>query len=93
MVPAAEPRLKQIAQKLKQLRLDKGYSSYEAFAFDHELPRVGYGRHEQGSNLTLKSLLRLLDIHQISLAEFFADIPAHQEGRTIVGTENNAAES
>jgi hypothetical protein len=44
MVAAADPRLKQIAQKLKQLRLDKGYSSYEAFAFDHELPRVGYGR-------------------------------------------------
>ena len=71
---AADPRLKQIAQKLKQLRLDKGYSSYEAFAFDHELPRVGYGRHEQGSNLTLKSLLRLLDIHQVSLADFFADM-------------------
>ena len=75
MVAAADPRLIQIAQKLKQLRLDKGYSSYEAFAFDHELPRVGYGRHEQGSNLTLNSLLRLLDIHQISLAEFFADLP------------------
>lgn len=90
MVADADPRLKQIAQKLKQLRLDKGYSSYEAFAFDHELPRVGYGRHEQGSNLTLKSLLRLLDIHQISLAEFFADMPARQGGHTIVETENNA---
>ena len=78
MVAAADPRLKQIAQKLKQLRLDKGYSSYEAFAFDHELPRVGYGRHEQGSNLTLKSLLRLLDIHQVSLADFFADMSASQ---------------
>ena len=78
MVASADPRLKQIAQKLKQLRLDKGYSSYEAFAFDHELPRVGYGRHEQGSNLTLKSLLRLLDIHQVSLADFFADMPARQ---------------
>lgn len=69
-----DPRLEQIARKLKRLRLAKGYSSYEAFAFDHELPRVGYGRHEQGSNLTLKSLLRLLDIHQVSLAEFFADL-------------------
>ena len=78
MVTAADPRLKQIAQKLKQLRLDKGYSSYESFAFDHELPRVGYGRHEQGSNLTLKSLLRLLDIHQVSLADFFADLPTLQ---------------
>jgi hypothetical protein len=73
-VAAPDPRLKQIAHKLKQLRVAKGYSSYEAFAFDHDLPRVGYGRHEQGSNLTLKSLLRLLDIHQVSLATFFADL-------------------
>ena len=72
--PLPDPRLTQIAQKLRQLRLAKGYSSYEAFAFDHELPRVGYGRHEQGVNLTLKSLLRLLDIHQLSLAEFFAGL-------------------
>lgn len=78
MVSATEPRLNQIAQKLKQLRLDKGYSSYEVFAFEHELPRVGYGRHEQGSNLTLKSLLRLLDIHQVSLADFFADMTSVQ---------------
>lgn len=70
-----DPRLKQIAHKLKQLRVAKGYSSYEAFAFDHDLPRVGYGRHEQGSNLTLKSLLRLLDIHQMSLTDFFANLP------------------
>lgn len=69
-----DPRLKLIAQKLKQLRIAKGYSSYEAFAFDHELPRVGYGRHEQGSNLTMNSLLRLLDIHQVNLSEFFADL-------------------
>jgi hypothetical protein len=66
--------LKQITQELKQLRVATGYSSYEAFAFDHELPRVGYGRHEQGSNLTLRSLLRLSDIHQMRLAEFFADL-------------------
>ena len=78
MVAAADPRLKLIAQKLKQLRLDKGYSSYEAFAFDHDLPRVGYGRHEQGSNLTLKSLLRLLDIHQLTLADFFGEMSKGQ---------------
>jgi hypothetical protein len=73
-VEGSDPRLQQIAHKIKALRLAAGYSSYEAFAFEHELPRVGYGRHEQGTNLTLKSLLRILDIHQVSLAEFFADM-------------------
>lgn len=87
MVADADPRLKQIAQKLKQLRLDKGYSSYEAFAFDHELPRVGYGRHEQGNNLTIKSLLRLLDIHQVSLSDFFADMTAHQAAASVAPSD------
>jgi hypothetical protein len=87
MVAAADPRLKRIAHKLKQLRLDKGYSSYEAFAFDHDLPRVGYGRHEQSSNLPLKSLLRRLHIHQVSLADFFADITAHQAAAPVAPSD------
>jgi hypothetical protein len=69
-----DPRLLSIATRLKQLRLKAGYTSYEAFAYDHNLPRVGYGRHEQGVNLTLKSLLRLLDIHGLTLAEFFSSV-------------------
>lgn len=69
-----DSRLLKVAQKLRQLRLQAGYKSYEAFAFDNDLPRVGYGRHEKGSNITMKSLLRLLDIHKVSLAEFFSDI-------------------
>lgn len=71
-----DPRMQQVARKLKELRIAAGYTSYEAFAFDHDLPRVGYGRHEKGSNITLKSLLRLLDIHRVSLAAFFADLDA-----------------
>jgi hypothetical protein len=35
---------------------------------------VSYGQHEKGSNLTLKNLLRLLDIHKLTLRDFFADL-------------------
>ncbi|WP_025608176.1 helix-turn-helix domain-containing protein [Pontibacter actiniarum] len=69
-----DPRLRVIGEKIKKLRLQKGYSSYENFAFDNGLPRVGYGRHEKGSNLTMASLLRIADIHNITLREFFSDI-------------------
>lgn len=69
-----DPRLQQIAAKLRRLRLAAGYKSYETFAFEHELSRVSYGKHEKGSNITMKSLLRLLDIHQLTPAQFFADI-------------------
>ncbi|UOG74337.1 XRE family transcriptional regulator [Hymenobacter tibetensis] len=69
-----DPRIQQIANKLRRLRLAAGYKSYETFAFEHELSRVSYGKHEKGSNITMKSLLRLLDIHHLTLREFFSDI-------------------
>ncbi len=68
-----DKRLTAIGQHLRRLRQQKGYTSYEKFAYDHDLPRVGYGNHEQGGNLTMSSLLRLLDIHGITLAAFFQE--------------------
>lgn len=69
-----DKRISQIGAKIKTLRKEKGYTSAEQFAYDHELPRVGYGNHEKGSNLNIASLLRIVDIHGISLEQFFKDI-------------------
>jgi hypothetical protein len=69
-----DKRLVKIAQKIKKMRLDKGYTSYETFAWEHEMNRVQYWRIEKGSNITLASLLKVLDIHKITLDEFFSDI-------------------
>ena len=68
-----DPRLEKVGQKIKDLRIKKGYTSYEQFAFDHNIPRSGYGDHENGKNMTLSSLIRLLDIHGLSLKEFFKE--------------------
>ncbi len=68
-----DPRLERIGLRIKQLRIDKGYSSAEIFAYEHGLNRVSYWRMEKGCNITLTSLLRILDIHQITLQEFFSD--------------------
>jgi hypothetical protein len=35
---------------------------------------VQYWRIEKGKNITMKTLLTILDIHQISLSAFFSDI-------------------
>jgi len=72
--PETDPRVLKIAAKIKKLRIEAGYSSYEKFAFDNDLPRVGYGKHEKGANITIASILRIIDIHKISLEEFFKDI-------------------
>lgn len=67
--------LKQIGERLAELRKEMGYTSYETFAYDHEIPRMQYWRMEKGRvNITVKSLLRILDIHQISIADFFYSI-------------------
>jgi len=69
-----DPRIKQIAEKLRELRIKKGYSNHEFFAWDNEINRVQYWKVEKGSNITIKTLLKILDIHGISLSEFFREM-------------------
>jgi transcriptional regulator with XRE-family HTH domain len=70
-----EQTLQDIGQKLTQLRKEKGYSSHENFAFDYNLPRVQYWRMEKGrANLTIKTLRKLLIIHQLTVEDFFCMI-------------------
>ena len=62
----------EIGERLTELRRKKGYTSYETFAFDHGLPRVHYWRIEKGkANITFKSLMRILAIHNLTFEEFF----------------------
>lgn len=69
---ALQITLDRIGSKITYLRKKKGYSSHEDFAYDYDLPRVQYWRIEKGkANLTIKSLCRLLAIHNLSLEEFF----------------------
>lgn len=67
--------LRQIGERLAELRKEMGYTSYETFAYDHEIPRMQYWRMEKGKvNIIVKSLLNILAIHQLSLVEFFYSI-------------------
>ena len=60
-----------IGRRLVFLRKKAGYKSYETFAFDHGMARQQYWRMEQGANITIKSLLKVLEIHKITIEEFF----------------------
>jgi len=66
-------QLQNLANRLKELRSKKGYSNYEQFAFDNELPRAQYGRYEKGQDLRFSSLLKVLKALDISLEEFFRE--------------------
>lgn len=66
--------LEQIGRRLKEIRISKGYTSYEDFALDHGIARMQYWRLETGkSNPTIKTLYKVLEIHQITFSEFFSE--------------------
>jgi len=65
------PELRKVAQRFKELRISMGYSSQETFAFDKEINRVQYWRVEKGSNITLATFFKLLEIHKLTPEEFF----------------------
>ena len=60
-----------IGSKLKRLRVNAGYKSYEVFAWDNKISRIQYWKMERGTNCTLKSLKRVLDIHDVRMDTFF----------------------
>lgn len=66
-----EETLLAIGEKLKKIRIEKGYSSYEKFAWDNDINRIQYYRMEKGANITIKSLLKALNALGLTLEEFF----------------------
>ena len=70
-----ESKLRQIGEGLSQLRKRKGYETIRDFAKAYKLPEIQYWRIENGkTNLTLKSLTRLLQIHRLTLEDFFCKL-------------------
>jgi transcriptional regulator with XRE-family HTH domain len=68
-------KLKQIGAGLSELRKKKGYDTIRDFAKAYKLPEIQYWRIENGkTNLTLKSLTKLLKIHKLTLEDFFCSL-------------------
>jgi transcriptional regulator with XRE-family HTH domain len=69
-----EKKRKSIGERIKELRIQSGYTSYETFAVDNGFSRRGYWGLEKGSNFKIDTLLKITAIHNITLEEFFKDI-------------------
>jgi hypothetical protein len=65
--------LDKLAKRLKSLRIAKGYTSYEVFAFENNINRVQYGRYENGNDLRYTSLLKVIKALDMTPAEFFSE--------------------
>lgn len=67
--------LEQIGKRLKELRIECGFSSYRKFADEYDIEPKQYWRLEEGkSDFRISSLIRVLEIHELSLQVFFKDL-------------------
>ena len=68
-----DEQLKKLGERIKQLRIEKGYTSYEYFAYEHNISRAQFGRYEQGQDLRISSLVKIVNAFEMTLAEFFSE--------------------
>lgn len=72
--PDKIPELLVVANRLKQIRKEKGYKNYEHIAYDLGMSRSAYWRLESGENFSLKTLLKICSHFEMTLAEFCEEI-------------------
>lgn len=66
--------LKKMGERLRQMRINAGHTAYDKFAFTFDFDPQTILRAEQGKNITLRTLIKILDVHNVSLGEFFQDL-------------------
>lgn len=61
-----------LAKRIKALRIKKGYTSQETFAYDNEYTLSYYSRIERGEDIRFTSLVRVAKALGVDLKTFFA---------------------
>lgn len=62
-----------LGKRLKELRIKKGYTNYEYFAFENDIGRAQYGKYETGGNIQFDTLIRIIKALDISVKDFFSE--------------------
>lgn len=60
-----------VGKRLKEIRIAKGYTNYEYLAYEIGMSRSQLGTYENGANITIATLVKILDHLNVSLEEFF----------------------
>lgn len=66
-------KIQQLAERLRNLRKQRGYTNYEKFAWDHDISRGQYYRYEKGADIKFSTLMKVLKALDITPAEFFSE--------------------
>ncbi|MGD1957718.1 MAG: helix-turn-helix domain-containing protein [Fulvivirga sp.] len=68
-------RIKAVADRIKELRKEKGHTSYENFALDTDIPRMMAYRMEKGAtDFQFTTLCKVLDALEVNLSDFFNEL-------------------
>jgi DNA-binding Xre family transcriptional regulator len=67
--------LMKLSKRIKKIRKDKGFKSYELFAYDIEISRAGMSKYEAGTfdDIRLRTLLKIIDGLEMSPKDFFSE--------------------
>jgi len=74
--PLAEEQeriIKQMGARIKALRIKKGHTSYEDFAYENNISRSQFGKYERGADIRITSLIKVLMALEVSIEEFFSE--------------------
>jgi len=66
-------RLEQIGHRVIELRESTGLT-VEFFCGKNMIPRISYSALEKGKNFHMSTLLRVLEVHKITIEDFFKGI-------------------
>ena len=65
--------LKNLGKRIKQIRISKGYTSYDYFAYEHNISRAHFGRYERGEDLRFSTLAKIVSAFDMTFEEFFSE--------------------
>lgn len=72
--PEKLPELIALSKRLKELRKEKGYANYEHIAFELGMSRSAYWRLESGENFSMKTLIKVCKLLDVTFEEFFLGV-------------------
>jgi transcriptional regulator with XRE-family HTH domain len=67
-------QMKIIGEKVRELRRQQN-QNYEAWSYLNGINKLSLNRLERGENVTMKTLLEILKKLNVSVNDFFKDIP------------------
>lgn len=69
-----DPLVAKLGTRIRELRKEAGYSSFEEFANDRGvIHRAQLGRYEKGQDLRYTSLVKVAKMFEMTLSEFFSE--------------------